>query len=491
MGTPDLATATTVQLIRALERREVSSIELLDAMLANIERMNPAVNAVVAMDMERARAEATAADNSRAAGEKCGPLHGLPMTIKDCYETLDLVTAAGAPEYADHVPERDADVVRLLRRAGAIVWAKTNVPYLAGDHQTYNDVYGVTNNPWDLSRTSGGSSGGAAVAVACGFTTSEIGSDIGNSIRQPAGLNGVFGIKTTHGLVSGRGHIPGPAGALTSADLGVFGPLGRSCGDLRLMLEVLTNSGTAFGGAPGAELPRFEQQPDIADLRIGVWSDDQVAPVDDSVKRLIEDAAARLAAEGARVDGELRPSIPSEDLHRTYMRLLNSTMSPGIPSGMWDDLVSKAGGSDETVDDDGVMFARDSTLSHRGWLSAHEQRAHAQRAWAEVFDRVDVVMAPIQQVAAFPHDNERPYGKRTLNVNGTDAPYRGILFWAGLATMPHLPSVAIPVGHTAEGLPVGVQLIGPKWSDHKIISIGEEISSVLGQHFTPPPLVTA
>jgi amidase len=479
-----------MQLLIALKRREVSSVELLDGMLSNIERMNPAVNAVVAMDMERAQAEATAADNSRAAGDPCGPLHGLPMTIKDCYETLDLVTAAGAPELAEHLPTRDADVVRLLRRAGAIVWAKTNVPYYAGDHQTYNDVYGVTNNPWDLSRSSGGSSGGAAVAVACGFTTAEIGSDIGNSIRQPAGLNGVFGLKTTHGLVSGRGHIPGPSGSLTGPDLGVFGPLGRSCGDLRVLLEVLTNSGSAFGGMPGAELPRFEQQPDIADLRIGVWSDDSMAPVDSSVKDLVEDAARRLSDEGAQVDNEIRPAVASSDLHRNYMQLLNSTMSSGIPSDKWDELVAKAGGNAEHTEDHAVMFARDSALAHRHWLQANERRAHAQQAWADVFDNVDIMIAPIMPTAAFPHDTERPYGKRTLSVNGSDAPYRNILFWAGLATMPHLPSVAIPIGHAADGLPVGMQLIGPKWSDHKILSIGEEISSVLGQHFVAPPLVT-
>ena len=490
MTTPDLATATTMQLLMALERREVSSVELLDGMVSNIERMNPAVNAVVATDVERARAEATAADNSRAAGDPCGPLHGLPMTIKDCYETLDLVTTAGAPELSTHVPTRDADVVRLLRRAGAIVWAKTNVPYYAADHQTYNDVYGVTNNPWDLTRTSGGSSGGAAVAVACGFTTAEIGSDIGNSIRQPAGLNGIFGLKTTYGLVSGRGHIPRPPGSLTQFDLSVFGPLGRSCGDLRVLLEVLTNSGSAFGGVPGAELPRFEQQPDIANLRIGVWSDDAMAPVDLTVKNLVEGAATRLSNEGAEINGEIRPAIASSDLHRTYMRLLNAAMSPSVPGDKWGGLVAKAGGSDEYTDDETLMFARDSALSHRGWLSAKERQAHAQRAWADVFENVDVMIAPIQPVAAFPHDTERPYGKRTFNVNGSDAPYRGILFWAGLATMPYLPSVAIPIGYTADGLPVGMQLIGPKWSDHKILSIGEEISSVLGQHFAPPPLVT-
>jgi amidase len=216
-----------------------------------------------------------------------------------------------------------------------------------------------------------------------------------------------------------------------------------------------------------------------------------MSPVDNSVKNLIESAAALLAEAGADVDTEVRPAIASADLHRIYMQLLNAAMSPGTPSHLWNDLVAKAevspDGDDST--DDTVLFALDTTMPHRRWLSANERRARAQQAWADVFDDVDVVLAPIQPVAAFPHDIDRPYGKRTLEVNGSDVPYRGILFWAGLATMPHLPAVAIPVGHTIDGLPVGMQLIGPKWSDHKIVSIGEEITSVLDQHFTPPPLV--
>ena len=273
----------------------MSSVELLDGMLDNIERMNPAVNAVVAMDIERARTEATAADNSLAAGDPCGPLHGLPMTIKDCYETLDLVTTAGAPELAERVPTHAMPTLcACCATAGAIVWAKTNVPYYAGDHQTYNDIYGTQPTTPGIStaprvgRPEEQPSPWHAVSP-----RAEIGSDIGNSIRQPAALNGILGLKTTHGLVSGRGHIPGPSGSLTSGDLGVFGPLGRSCGDLRVLLEVLTNSASAFAGAPGAELPRFERQPDVADLRLGVWLDDSMSPVDHSVKVLIEHAAER------------------------------------------------------------------------------------------------------------------------------------------------------------------------------------------------------
>ncbi len=253
---------------------------------------------------------------------------------------------------------------------------------------------------------------------------------------------------------------------------------------------MLTNSGSAFGGVPGAELPRFEMQPDIAHLRIGVWSDDPVSPVDAGVKTVIENAAGQLEDAGAEIDTEIRPAIAPADLHRTYMQLLNAALSPGTPSQLWAELVDKAtSGADDSLDDV-VLFARDTTTAHRNWLSANERRAHAQQAWDEVFERVDVVLAPIQPVAAFPHDIETPYGKRTLTVNGAEVPYRGILFWAGLATMPLLPAVAIPAGHTAEGLPVGMQLIGPKWSDHKILSIGEVLTSVLGQRFRPPPLVT-
>lgn len=487
----DLATATTVQTLRALEERELTSVELLDAMIANIERVNPDVNAVVAQDLERAQTEAAAADDLRDWGEPVGLLHGLPMTIKDTYETIDLVTTAGAPELAEHVPDRDATVVRLLRRAGAIVWAKTNVPLYAGDHQTYNEVYGQTNNPWDLSRTAGGSSGGAAAAVACGFSTAEVGSDIGGSIRQPAANNGVFGLKTTHGLIGGRGHIPGAPGSMSVGDLGVFGPIGRSCGDLRILLDALTRSTTAFKGVPGASLPRFKDQPDIVNLRVGLWSDDQMSPVDASVKSMIESAATELESAGAMVDAEIRPEIASEDLHNTYMHLLNSAMSAGFTDEMVASLAEKSGGIWEHSQDHQVEFARGVTLPHRNWIHANEQRVRAQLAWDEVFESVDLVLAPVQPVPAFAHDTERSYGKRTLNVNGADVPYRNLLFWAGLATMPLLPSVVIPLGLSDDGLPVGVQAIGPMWSDHKLISMGEEIASVLGVRFAPPPLATA
>ena len=222
-----------------LRSRKVSSLELVDACIARIETLNPDLNAVVAKDYDRARESARAADAARSKGEDLGALHGLPMTIKDALETAGLVTTSGAPELRDHVPGEDAVAVRRALDAGAIVLGKTNLPLYAGDWQTFNAVYGRTNNPWDVTRTVGGSSGGAAASIAAGFVPLEIGSDIGGSIRTPANYCGVYGHKPSHGIVPARGHIPGPPGTKSEPDLAVVGPLARTAGDLRLALDVI------------------------------------------------------------------------------------------------------------------------------------------------------------------------------------------------------------------------------------------------------------
>ncbi len=222
----DLATATTTDLTMAIRRRELSSRELLDFLLARADLVNPALNAIVARDAERAREAAATADEQTARGNQTGPLHGLPMTVKDVWETEGLVTTSGAPELAQYVPSADALAVRRLKAAGAIIFGKTNTPLYAGDWQTYNDVYGRTSNPWDVTRTAGGSSGGAAAAIAAGLTPLELGSDIGGSIRNPSHYNGIYGLKPSWGVVPVRGHIPGPPGSLLTVDVGVGRPAG-------------------------------------------------------------------------------------------------------------------------------------------------------------------------------------------------------------------------------------------------------------------------
>jgi amidase len=480
----DLSTDTASDAVAALSEGAVGSEELLDAQLARVDLLNPDINAVVALDIERARSLAREADAARARGESWGPLHGLPMTIKDAFETEGLVTTCGAPELADHVPTVDADAVARLKAAGAIVFAKTNVPIYAGDVQTYNEVYGLTRNPWDLERAPGGSSGGAAAALATGMTLLELGSDIGGSIRNPSHYSGVFGHKPTWGVVSQRGHIPGPPGTLAPADLNVVGPMGRSVADLVLGLDVLQGD---VLGVPGARvgLARPELR-SLSDLRVGVWLDDPYAPTDRAVLDVLERAVAELESAGATVVDGVRPTTSLEEQTLTYLALLISVVSAGYPASVRSFLAEVVAAADPDDRSTATVIARSAILSHAHWLGANERRHRIEREWESVFADVDVLLTPVTPVAAIPHDTERPMGERTVEVNGAPADYLTQLVWAGLATMPRLPATVVPAGRTAGGLPVGLQLVGPRYGDRVTLRAAGWAESVLGG-FTPPP----
>ena len=273
----DVAFRSTTALAAALRRREIGCVELLDHYLARGERLNPRLNAIVILDAGRARERARDADRALARGESWGPLHGVPFTIKDSYETAGLRTTCGWSQIADHVPATDATAVARLRAAGAVIFGKTNVPTLASDAQSYNPIFGVTNNPWDTTRTPGGSSGGAAAAVAAGLTGGDIGSDIGGSIRTPSGWCGVYGHKTTWGIIPGRGHIPGPPGTLAETDLGVFGPLGRAADDLDLGLDVMVGPSGEDARAWQLTLPPARRTR-LRDYRVALWIDEPAGP---------------------------------------------------------------------------------------------------------------------------------------------------------------------------------------------------------------------
>src|SRR5262245_38371800 len=296
----ELAYRTATELVGLLRRREVSSRELLEVLLARVAKHGKALNAVVTLDEERARADAAAADDELARGRARGPLHGLPMTIKDTFETAGLRTTAGAPELSNLRPERDADAVARLRRAGAIVFGKTNVPFMAGDWQSFNEIFGTTNDPWNPARVPGGSSGGAAAAVATGETPLELGSDIGGSIRVPSHWSGVFGHKPTWQIVPQRGHIPPPPGLISPPDLNVCGPIARSVGGLGLGRGGRAGPGDldAVGGRLGLPPPR---RGSLRDYRVGACFHSDVYPVDASVRSLLEAAVERLRQAGAAV----------------------------------------------------------------------------------------------------------------------------------------------------------------------------------------------
>ena len=473
------------ELGEALARGELSSRELLEHQIRRIERLDPGLNAVVTRDLEGARAAAAAADVALARGERRGPLHGVAITFKDTLETAGLRTTAGYPPLASHVPSADATVVARLRAAGAIVLGKTNVPLLAGDAQTYNAIFGVTRNPWDAARTPGGSSGGAAAALAAGLTPLEVGSDIGGSIRTPCHWCGVYGHKPTHGIVPLRGHIPGPPGTLAEPDLAVAGPMARTPRDLARALELLAGPlpDRAAGWRLALPAPRRAR---LADWRVAAWLDDPSGPVDPAVRACLQQAVDALRAAGVHVDEGARPALSLAQVEERYLQLLFSVLFAGIPPDTFQKLLETAAAPPPGAPEALVRAARGGTLRHRDWLSANEAREHVRARMAEFFQEFDLLLMPVNPLPAIPHDPSEPMLARRLRIGGAEASYLELFRWIALATLALLPATAAPVGRTPEGLPVGIQIVGPYLEDRSCLELAARLEEVLGG-FVPPP----
>lgn len=467
---PCLGSATA--LAAALARKELSSRELLELYLQRVDKLNPELNAVVTLDVENATARATELDEIVARSGPVGRLHGLPITVKDSLETAGMRTTSGAKEFAEHVPERDADAVARLKAAGALVFGKTNMPAYADDHQTDNDLFGRTNNPWDLSLTPGGSSGGSAVAVAAGLTSFEVGSDIGNSIRSPASHCGIYGHKPTYGLVPYRGHIPPRPGALAAPDLSVVGPMARSAEDLSLLMAVL--GGTEYDPEP--------QVGNVADLRVAAWLDDPDNPTATEVHEVLEGSLDRLEEAGMDVNREARPRFSMREARRVYRALLVAAQVQGLPDAT--DLAQ------EHLQDAGPagIWARNVTMSHREWLELDEERRRLQARWAEFFADFDVLITPCNPLPPFAHDPVEGFDpERLVTIGDRQYRYYSQSLWAGLGGVAYLPGTSAPAGRTQQGAPVGLQIIGPLGGDATCISVAESLASVLGG-YEPPPM---
>lgn len=482
----DIATATAAELGQAIRHRQISSRELLDGLLSRADRVNPAINAIVAWDVDRATAAANAADDATASGNATGPLHGLPMTVKDVFETAGLVTTSGAVALANHVPQADALGVARLRHAGAIIFGKTNTPEYAGDWQTYNDVYGRTSNPWDLTRTTGGSSGGAAAAVAAGLTPLEFGSDIGGSIRNPAHYNGVYGLKPSWGIVPVRGHIPGPPGSLTTVDVGVAGPIARSVADLRTALGVL--AGPLPEDAVGWRLD-LDQGPDpgqVGNLRIATLFDEgsDVLPIARDVRACLDGYAGRLSAAGAAVESAALP-VPLADAAKTWRDITLPIIGAGLPDPVFATLVEL---ENATGDDPARAMGRVMASRFRDVQTATARRQRQRVAWAEFFGHYDAALAPVMPTAAFLHDTDRPITERVLDVDGAAVSHFAASAWCAAIGVMLLPVVTLPTGLTPAGLPVGVQLIGPFLTDLRLLRIAALLDAAAGPGFRPPPV---
>jgi amidase len=476
---------TAVELGAALRAGRVTSRELTDEAIARIERDDEVVNAICVPDFGRARAAADRADQARAQGAD-QPLLGIPVTVKESYDVAGLPTTWGMPAHRDYVPAEDAVQVARLRSAGAVVLGKTNVPLGLQDIQTFNEIYGTTTNPWDPGRTAGGSSGGSAAALACGFGALSIGSDLAGSLRTPAHFCGVYAHKPTLGLAATRGMVPPAEPALpVEPDLAVVGPMARSARDLTLLLDVMAGPDPlTLGVAYRLTLPPARHER-LGDFRVLVLAEHPLIATGAAVRAAVHRVADALADGGARVE-EHSPLLPDlAEAARLYMRLLIGGAVARFPVDSYEQLRIRA---DRSGDDPGLEAVRLRAMvaSHQDWMAANTGRELHRHRWRQLFAEFDAVVCPITPTPAFPHDHDPNPMQRRIDVDGVAYPYFDQLVWAGLATMPGLPATAVPAGRSPEGLPVGVQLVGPMFEDRTPLRLAELLEPAVGG-FVPPP----
>ena len=474
----ELAYTSAIAIARQIKSRKISSREAVDYFLARVERLDKPINCVVTIDADRARREADEADAALARGEIRGPLHGVPITIKDSFQTAGMKTTSGAPELATFVPTEDAWPVARLREAGAIVYGKTNLPIYAGDLQSYNEVFGTTNNPYDLARTPGGSSGGSAAALACGFTPLELGSDIGGSIRLPSHMSGVVGHKPSYGIVPAHGQIPGPPGTLTLADLAVAGPMARTVEDLKLGLDLMAGPNRWEGPAWSLKLPPPRHKK-VNEYRVAAWLDDPACRVEPECRDLLERAAEKLASAGAVVDHQARPAFTLQKVYETFSALLNAALAGGVAPDKLDEYAATPGDTPTAV------TRRLLALRHRQWLSYNERRLQMRKRWEEFFKDWDAILLPVMPCPAIKHDHSEPQAGRMAEVNGELRPYWTLTTWMAPAGACYLPATVIPVGQLQNKLPVGIQIVGPYLHDRTTLDLAKHMSGMLGR--SPKP----
>jgi amidase len=440
----NLLSAGAAQSAKALAARQVSAAELCEAAINRIEALDGALNAVVVRDFERARHQAAEADAALARGER-RPLLGVPMTVKEAFNVAGLPTTWGLPPFRDFVPAQDAVAVQRLKAAGAVILGKTNVPPALADWQCANPVYGRTVHPLDATRTPGGSSGGGAVAVATGMVALELGTDLMGSLRIPAAFCGVYAHKPSHGLLPVRGFaFPGtdeaPAGLPS-----VIGPIGHCAEDLSLALDVLAGPDTARAADGRVALPA-PRHTAAKGWRVLVVTSHPQAAVGADVRAAIEATGQRLAKAGATVAhaSDLLPDLA--EVGDTYNQIVQTVLAHAEPGGQ-------------------------SPLSLRAWFDLLATRTRIRAQLRALFEAFDAVLCPVFGCAAFPHVTEPDWGKRTLTIDGHPTPYGAQGAWAGLASLGGLPATVAPAGRTADGLPLGVQIVGPYGEDRSTLAL--------------------
>jgi amidase len=479
----ELTLFTATQLAQAIRERQVSAIEVLEAHLAHIARHNPALNAIVTLDEANARERARQADTALARGESWGALHGVPVTVKDVFETAGLRTTSGYKPWANYIPQNDAVAVARLRQAGAIILGKTNLPALAAGSQTVNDVFGRTNNPWNLEYTPGGSTGGGAAAVAAGLSPLELGSDISSSIRAPAHFCGIFGLKPTSGRVSVMGHHSSaqplhlPKEWRGLLQLPVAGPLARSVADLRLALATLAEPNT----------PALEPAPrkSLQELRIA-WTDEMdILPLSGDTCAAIQALARKLNDANARVERHTAPNLDyagAWELASEALATINTLMQPPLTRALrriGSPLLALRPPSHPVM----RGFVRGAAVQPARVVNVLAQRAALTHQIEDFFDDWDVWIAPAFPRPAFTH---RPLNAAIEIDDQSISQDMAAVMSNVIFNFSGHPSVVVPIGFSREGLPIGAQIVGRRWGEMALLEVAEQVAEIAGAYRRPP-----
>lgn len=477
----DFGLLAATELLRMLDNRELTSVELTEHLIDRHDRLNGLVNATVTLEPEQALRLAAEADDTRSRGDATGPLHGLPMTIKDALNTAGIPSTGGVSALADNVPAEDAEAVSKAKSAGALILGKTNVPEWCGDLQTHNSLFGTTNNPWDTARTPGGSSGGAAAALAMGLTPLEIGTDVVCSVRLPAHFTGTCGHKPSFGIVPQSGLLYHPAGGLGSPDINAVCPMARTVADVQLLFDVLVGPADQDSAGWRIDLPSARGGP--RDLRVGAWLDDVACPVSADMSAALEAAVAAIESDGTAVDRSARPDHPLTDATDVGVPLILSQSSAALTDDEFERTLQV--GQDPNLDGPVAVGVRGATLSHRDWVRLDERRQRNRRSWSRFFKRYDVLLAPVCIVPAIEHNQSGPFMTRTLNVDGVERSHLDLVTWTVQFGYTYLPATVVPIGFSEDGLPVGIQIVGPYLEDRTVLTFAAYVESLLGGFQAP------
>lgn len=475
------------ELVSALVNREISAVELLEKTISRIETLDKKINAVTVRDFDQAHLTAKAADEAIARGER-KPLLGLPITVKESFNVTGLPTTWGNPQYKGWIPNDDALAITRFKEAGAIIIGKTNVPFMLMDWQSYNDIYGTTNNPWNTNFTAGGSSGGSAAALAAGFVSLELGSDLGGSIRVPASYCGIFGHKPSANLIPMRGGGPptSPPSPHLMTDFGVAGPMARTAADLGLALKVLAGPDEIWDGKGYKLSLPISRHNDIKNFRVLILNTHPLCSTSKIIQKSMDDLAEDLVKVGVKIslDSQIIPDLA--DITRTYVTLFAAFVAGNIPVSKYEDYATEA---KKLIDNDlsiEACFLRGCTISYRDWMMKTRMRGMLRQQWRDLFKKFDVILCPVTPTVAFPHDHSSPE-KRQIKIDNVFIPYNHQYAWISVATLFGLPVTVVPIAHSEQGLPIGVQVIGDYLEDYTTIKFAELIEREFGG-FTAPNL---